>query len=340
MRLVPKSLLTQGNLILCRSPSTQVSQRVWSMNTDFSHTHLSHIWGVANRHTRIAKALTIESHIKLTKKTSLDSGCQGTWVSRVKTLVQAMEARTESDFRAYQEGNKRGEKESKISFYLVREKRQEVDDVPLPEIMNSRTPNKSVQGVLWSLTERGCREISLFSHISHRKITKKKKASILAPQSKTLWGSVFNLEDKTACQTGVGSFVGHMNKLSSTEDIFKRNCSRLRETPPHCSGSSTTQKNKRMTKASGVEPCLMTWERGCFVGSRQLEHEYHIPIQKAFQSGRKGYQVLGKDRQKGTRFMKKLFTEELDNPTEENVNGKTWTDTKTLYVPALKMTNS
>lgn len=59
-----------------------------------------------------------------------------------------MEARTESDFRAYQEGNKRGEKESKISFYLVREKRQEVDDVPLPEIMNSRTPNKSVQGVL------------------------------------------------------------------------------------------------------------------------------------------------------------------------------------------------
>lgn len=51
---------------------------------------------------------------------------------------------------------------------------------------------------------------------------------MLALQSKTCWGSVFNLEVKTVCQTGVGTFVGHRNKLSSSEDIFKRNCPRLR----------------------------------------------------------------------------------------------------------------
>lgn len=51
---------------------------------------------------------------------------------------------------------------------------------------------------------------------------------MLALQSERVWGSVFNLEDKMARQIGVGSFVGHMNKLFSTEDIFKRNCSRLR----------------------------------------------------------------------------------------------------------------
>lgn len=38
------------------------------MNMDFSHTHLSRIWGVTNRHARRAKAPTIESHMSLTRK--------------------------------------------------------------------------------------------------------------------------------------------------------------------------------------------------------------------------------------------------------------------------------
>lgn len=78
-------------------------------------------------------------------------------------------------------------------------------------------------------------------HLSYRKIRKKKKGFIFALQSKTLWGSVFNLEDKTVCQTGVGALVGHRNKLSSTEDIFKRNCPRLRAKALHWGGSGVTQ---------------------------------------------------------------------------------------------------
>lgn len=125
-----------------------------------------------------------------------------------------------------------------------------MDDVPLPGLMSSRTPNKSVQALLQSQTKRGCREISLFSHIL-QKNQKEKKGCILALQSKTLWGSVFNLEDKTVCQTGVGAFVGHRNELSSTEDIFKRNCPRLREKPLHCSGSWVAQEEQVPTATSG-----------------------------------------------------------------------------------------
>lgn len=78
-------------------------------------------------------------------------------------------------------------------------------------------------------------------HTSYRKIRQKKQGCILALESKTHWGSVFNLEDKTVCHTGVGAFVGHRNRLSSTENIFKRNCPRLRAKPLYCSGSWVTQ---------------------------------------------------------------------------------------------------
>lgn len=134
-----------------------------------------------------------------------------------------MEARAEPDFTAYQERNK--EEKEKKNFCLTREKRKEVDDVLLPGLMSSRTPNKSAQGLLQSQTEAEERFHSF--HTSYRKIRMKKKRCILALDSKTCWGSVFNLEDKTICPTGVGVFVGHRNKLSSTEDISKSNCPRL-----------------------------------------------------------------------------------------------------------------
>lgn len=51
---------------------------------------------------------------------------------------------------------------------------------------------------------------------------KEKKGSMLALQSKALWCSVFNLEDKTACQIGAGSFVEHGNKLFLQQKGFLR----------------------------------------------------------------------------------------------------------------------
>lgn len=87
-----------------------------SMYGLWTWTSLSRLRG--HRHTRIAKAVTIASHKE--NKFGLshgDSGCQGTGVSRVKTLLQAVEARTESDFTAYQERNK--EEKRKVKFLSI-----------------------------------------------------------------------------------------------------------------------------------------------------------------------------------------------------------------------------
>lgn len=85
--------------------------------------------------------------------------------------MQAMEARAEPDFTAYQERNK--EEKGKKNFCLTREKRKEVDDVLLPGLMSSRTPNKSAQGLLQSQTEAEERFHSF--HTSYRKIRKEKE---------------------------------------------------------------------------------------------------------------------------------------------------------------------
>lgn len=69
-------------------------------------------------HIRTAKALTIASHKENKFGLShVGSGCQGTGVSQVKTLVQAMGARTESDFTAFQERNK--EEKRKVKFLSI-----------------------------------------------------------------------------------------------------------------------------------------------------------------------------------------------------------------------------
>lgn len=82
-----------------------------------------------------------------------------------------MEARAEPDFTAYQERNK--EEKEKKNFCLTREKRKEVDDVLLPGLMSSRTPNKSAQGLLQSQTEAEERFHSF--HTSYRKIRNGKR---------------------------------------------------------------------------------------------------------------------------------------------------------------------
>lgn len=120
-KVCSKSLLTQGNLIVCLSCNSPVGQHVRFMNMEFSPTHLSCIWGVTNRNTMIVNALTMESHIRLTRNKfglgCMDSGCQATWIFRVKTLVQAMGASTESDFRGYHEGNE--EEKMKVKFLVL-----------------------------------------------------------------------------------------------------------------------------------------------------------------------------------------------------------------------------
>lgn len=108
-----------------------------------------------------------------------------------------MGASTETDFRARHEGK---EERMKVDFlsYLTGKKRPGVDGVPLPG------------GILF------------LSHPSLRKIMEKKEGSILAWQNKALCCSVFNLEEKTECQIGVGSFVGHSNKLFLQQKRFLR----------------------------------------------------------------------------------------------------------------------
>lgn len=107
---------------------------------------------------------------------------------------------------------------------------------------------------------------------------------MLALQSKTCWGSVFNLEGKTVCQTGLGAFVGHRNKLSSREDVSKRNCPRLRAKTLHSSGGWVTQQWRLGDSRSECQqPSVGTecGELGRFVGWTQMEHQHHIPAEIA-----------------------------------------------------------
>lgn len=106
-----------------------------------------------------------------------------------------------------------------------------------------------------NLKQKLKRDFTLFTHPTE-KSGRKKKGCILALDSKTCWGSVFNLEDKTICPTGVGVFVGHRNKLSSTEDISKSNCPRLskvREQLGDTGGVRANSQQWEQTWGAGME---------------------------------------------------------------------------------------
>lgn len=154
-----------------------------------------------------------------------------------------MGASTETDFRARHEGK---EERMKVDFlsYLTGKKRPGVDGVPLPG------------GILF------------LSHPSLRKIMEKKEGSILAWQNKALCCSVFNLEEKTECQIGVGSFVGHGNKLFLQQKRF------LRGTVLAWRNASMAAKESRRSGNGGCAEQSKGLERR--LNDLDVEHKCHI----------------------------------------------------------------
>lgn len=160
------NLCWRKEIWLCLSPSSRVSQHAWFMNTEFSCTHLSHIWSVTERNTMIANALTMESHIRLTRKQVW------TWLHGLR-LPKNLNFRSKNtcasnrskhwDWLQSLPWGKRGERmKVNFLFYLPGKTRPGVDGVPLPG------------GILF------------LSHISHRKIMEKKRGNACTEEQSAL----------------------------------------------------------------------------------------------------------------------------------------------------------